>query len=184
MRRAPAVWLLLAALAIGVIAMERAGVFAPPPPTDAHGHALDAGPRYLVGIPVDRWAAAEIVVDGAARRFDRGSDGLWRHGAAGGAEESARIAGALEVFARARVTREVSASRDVAAYGVLAPRLSVALWTEDRDAPAARYAFGDLAPDELSRYVLLFGEFLTVTVPEYHAANLVDLAAGFAAPEG
>lgn len=176
--RTPAVWLALAALGAGVFAMDRAGVFAPPPRTDAHGHALGAGPRFLVRTPADRLTAAEIVVDGAAWRFDRDANGAWRHGEDGGAELSARIGAALEAFGRARIVREVTASREVKAYGVLAPRISVVLYADDSDAPRERYFFGDSAPDGLNRYVLIFGEFLVVTVPEYHVENLAALVAG------
>lgn len=176
--RTPAVWLTLAALAAGAFALDRAGVFAPPPRTDAHGHALGAGPRFLVRTPIDRLAAAEIVVDGAAWRFDRGADGAWRRGADhGGAELSARIGAALEAFGRARIVREVTASREVKAYGVLAPRISVVLYADDSGVPRERYFFGDPAPDGLNRYVLIFGEFLVVTVPEYHVENLAALVA-------
>ncbi len=175
--RTPAIWLALAALAAGVFALDRAGVFAPPPPTDAHGHVLGAGPRFLVRTPIDRLAGAEIAIDGVARRFDRGANGAWRHGETGGAELSARIAAALEAFGRARIVREVTASRDVKAYGVLAPRMSVVLYADDSGVPRERYFFGDPAPDGLNRYVLIFGEFLVVTVPEYHVENLAALVA-------
>ena len=181
--RLPAVWLALAALAGGIIVLDRTGALAPPPRTDSHGHALDSGPRYLVRVPVADLTAAEIVVDGETWRFDRDEAGTWRH-SAGGADDpgaAAHIALALEVFGRAQVTREITGSRDVKAYGVLTPGLSVLLYAGG-GVPAARYFFGDVAPDGFSRYVLVFGEFLVVTVPEYHAANLTTLAASFGAP--
>ena len=176
--RAPAVWLALAALAVGAAALHRAGYLAPPPATDSHGHALGPGPRFLVSLPFERVAAAEIAFGETTRRFERDESGAWREGESRDADVSARIETALSAFGRARIVREITASPDVKAYGVLTPRLSVALWTRDAQAPAARYFFGDLAPDELNRYVLVSGEFLVVTVPEYHAANLIGLVGG------
>ena len=182
--RAPLAWLALAALAAGIVAMDRAGVFAPAARTDSHGHALDRGPRYLVRLPAEQLTAAEIVVGGTAWRFDRDETGAWRHGDGDNAGASARIENAIAVLTRAQITREITGERDVKAYGVLAPEISVLLHTGGGTAPAARFYFGDLAPDELSRYVLIFGEFLVVTVPEYHTANLVALTQSFAPREG
>ncbi len=170
--RAPMVWLAAAVLAAGLVAADRMDLFTPPR-TDAHGHALNKGPRWLVSLPGEQWTAAEITVDGEKRRVTRDGNGVWRHD--GSAAASAAIAQALEVFGRAQVMREITASRDVGAYGVLRPRVSVAVYTSGSSMPAGRYFFGDLAPDELNRYVLISGEFLVVLVPEYHVENLVSL---------
>ena len=177
--RALGVWAAAAALAAGIAVSEGAGLFAPPPRTDSHGHTIGQGPRYLVRVPMEQLTAVEIAVGEGVWRFDRGADGVWRHGGDDGTDASARIEQAMGMFGRAQITREIGGSRDVKRYGVLTPEVSVSLFADDPESPAARYFFGDVAPDELSRYVLLFGEFLVVTVPEYHTANLTGLTADF-----
>ena len=44
--------------------------------------------------------------------------------------------------------------------------------------PALSLEIGDLAPDGLSRYVLVAGQGMVVTIPNYHVANLTALLAG------
>ena len=147
--RTPAVWLVLAALAAGAAVFDHVG------PREGHddGHGHGAGPRLLVSAPIGSLAAAEIVFDGALWRFERDGSGAWRHGETRDADASARIAAAFDVLGRAQTVRELPEAGDPDLYGVSDPFLSLALWTRDADAPA-RYLFGDMAPDGLSRYVL------------------------------
>ena len=47
--------------------------------------------------------------------------------------------------------------------------------------PLAQYAVGDIAPDTLSRYVLVVGSSTVVTIPNYQIDNmlaLIDTVAG------
>ena len=172
--RALAVWLTLAALVAGAALFEHVGIHPPDDGHDDHGHG--SGPRALLETPVESLAAAEIVMGDALWRFERDPAGAWTHGAAGDPE--GRIAAALSVLGRARIVRELPAARDVERYGVAAPQLSLALRPHGADTPA-RYVFGDLAPDGLNRYVLVAGESLVVTVPEYHTDNLIGLVRSF-----
>ncbi len=174
----PAIWLALIVLAGGVFTLDRTGVFAPESETDEHGHGAETGPRYLVEAPIEHLTAIEIAVDGVTWRFDRDESGTWRHGETVDTAASERIADALAVLGRARVLREVAETEDAEGYGVHEPALSVILHEEDHDDPL-RYLFGDLAPDELNRYVLSYDEPAIVTVPDYHAANLVALTESF-----
>ena len=50
--------------------------------------------------------------------------------------------------------------------------------------PLAQYAIGDLAPDMLSRYVLIVGSAAVATIPNYQIDNLlavIEAVAGKAA---
>ena len=47
--------------------------------------------------------------------------------------------------------------------------------------PLAQYAVGDLAPDTLSRYVLVVGSAVVATIPNYqidHLLGLIEAVAG------
>ena len=149
--RTPAVWLVLAALAAGAAVFDHVGHREAH--DDGHGHGHGAGPRLLVSAPIGSLAAAEIVFDGALWRFERDGSGAWSGGDARDADAAARIAAAFDVLGRAQTVRELPEAGDPDLYGVSDPFLSLALWTRDADAPA-RYLFGDMAPDGLSRYVL------------------------------
>ena len=151
--RTPAVWLVLAALAAGAAVFDRVGHREAHDDGHGHGHGHGAGPRPLVSEPIGSLAAAEIVFDGALWRFERDGSGAWSGGDARDADASARIAAAFDVLGRAQTVRELPEAGDPDLYGVSDPFLSLALWTRDADAPA-RYLFGDMAPDGLSRYVL------------------------------
>ncbi|MDP6954211.1 MAG: hypothetical protein QGF53_15775 [Alphaproteobacteria bacterium] len=161
---------------------ESTGQFTQPAARDGHGHAIGPGPQFLVNTPLEQVSSITISLDAEEFTLRRDNAGGWRYG---DAPSSEAIGQSLTVFARARIKREITVGRDVAPYGVLRPAMSLSLFGASETKPIARYFFGDLAPDELSRYVMLSGELKVVTIPEYHADNLRQLVAALspAAPE-
>jgi hypothetical protein len=185
--RRPLLWgfVLLAAIAVSVYAVrdEDAGHHA-----DEHAEAVE----YLVS--VGDVAAVELLHAGRLFRFDRTGDGQWflhpdAHSHAPGAdradhahavapESSERIAKALGLFARARIERPVGAADDRARFGLTFPDLVVAVFAPGKPRAALTLEVGDVAPDGLSRYVLIVERGAVVTIPNYHIANLTGLLKG------
>src|SRR2546430_17394042 len=50
--------------------------------------------------------------------------------------------------------------------------------------PLAQYAVGDIAPDTVSRYVLIVGRSVVTTIPNYQIANVLALVAAVASEPG
>jgi hypothetical protein len=181
------VWLALAVLVAAIVTLEYRDRRDRGP---GAGGARDA--RALVPVPVEHLAAVEIADRGRLHRFERDAAGAWFyhgvHTAATGDHTHAtdralaeRIAHALAAFARARTEREFPLDGDGAAYGVAAPEVVILLYEPRRAQPLAQYAVGGLAPDTLSRYVVVVGSRRVVTIPGYQIDNLlalVDAAAG------
>jgi len=155
-----------------------------------HEEAVD----LLVPLPPERMAAVELLKAGQLTRFDRAEDGAWflhpdaqghaaaaraGHAHAGTPEDAERIAKAFAMFSRARVERRIGpAGEERRRFGLLFPDLVVAVYEVGRVQPALSLEIGDLAPDGLSRYVLVAGSGVVVTIPNYHVANLTALLAG------
>ena len=99
---------------------------------------------------------------------------------------SARIASAVVAFGRTRRERDFALERDGAAYGVATPEMVVLVYGTRPGQPLAQYAVGHVAPDALSRYVMVVGKPVVVTIPNYQIENLLALvrAASEAAASG
>lgn len=154
---------------------------------DEHGEAVD----YLVPVPPAEMAAVELLKAGQLTRFDRAGDGSWflhpdaqghaaglgaGHAHAGPPEAAERIARAFAMFSRARVERRIGpAGEERKRFGLLFPDLVVAVYVAGKAQPAFGLEVGDLAPDGLSRYVLVAGSGVVVTIPNYHVTNLTAL---------
>ena len=54
-------------------------------------------------------------------------------------------------------------------------RDDILVYTSDLVRPSIRYSVGDLAPDELSRYVHIVGGSEVVSIPDYQIRNLREL---------
>jgi hypothetical protein len=175
------VWLLLGVVALGIGALEW---------TDrlraTSGSAGGPDPRLLLPVPLSELGAIEIADAGRLHRFERDATGAWfYHGAHGGAEgphrhdpdpaRADRIARAFAAFGRTRVERDFPLGRDGAAYGVSAPELVILVYRPGQSQPLVQYAVGHLAPDTVSRYVMVVGHPVVVTIPAYQIDNLRDL---------
>jgi hypothetical protein len=175
------VWTLLAVLIALIVVVEyRDRRHAASPTTDA------ADARMLLPVPVDRVGAIEIADAGRLHRFERDASGAWfYHGVHSGAESShthaadpalaERIGRTMAAFGRTRLEREFPLGRDGAVYGVNAPEVVVVIYRPGQSQPLAQYAIGHVAPDTVSRYVLVVGRPTVATIPGYQVDNLLTL---------
>jgi len=143
-------------------------------------------PRLLLPVPVDRVGAIEIADAGRLHRFERDASGTWfYHGVHSGAESrhthaadpalAERIGRTMAAFGRTRLEREFPLGRDGADYGVNAPEVVVVVYRPGQSQPLAQYAIGHVAPDTVSRYVLVVGRPMVATIPGYQVDNLLTL---------
>jgi len=49
------------------------------------------------------------------------------------------------------------------------------VYGQDRNTPISQFAFGDVAPDNLSRYIHLVGSDQVATIADYQYSNLIEL---------
>ncbi|HYD67969.1 DUF4340 domain-containing protein [Azospirillum sp.] len=183
----PLLWgaVLLAGVAASVYAVRDGG---DAHHADEHAEAVE----YLVAVP--DVAAVELLHAGRLARFDRTGEGHWflhpdahshapgdaraDHAHAVAPESSERIGKALGLFARARIERPVGTAEDRARFGLTFPDLVVAVFAPGKPRAALTLEVGDVAPDGLSRYVLIVERGTVVTIPNYHIANLTGLLKG------
>ena len=106
---------------------------------------------------------------------------------------SERIAKSLGLLGRARIERRFELTDDDP-FGVTKPDMIILVYVTDLVTPRIRYSVGDVAPDELSRYVHIVagsgvvsipgyqnpymnvvGGSEVVSIPDYHIRNLREL---------
>ena len=189
-----AVWLLLVGLVGAIVVSERADLVVPQPQPDHHG---SSAARQLLPVPVQQLGAIEVVHGRTLHRFERDAAGLWFyhvHGSDTGAAEghshiadpamAQRLGDAFAAFGRTRLERQFALKTDARDYGVSTPEMLILVYRPDDLQPLAQYAIGDLAPDMLSRYVLIVGSAAVATIPNYQIDNLlavIEAVAGKAA---
>jgi hypothetical protein len=156
-------------------------------------------PRMLLPVPVDQLSAVEIAYDDNIHRFDRDAAGAWfyhAHVAKPGPEgESGHshqtdqalaefIAEKFTQFARTRMERDIARGGTGEAYGLERPFMLINIYGADPLQPLARYMVGDVAPDTVSRYVMVSDAQVVITIPDFHIDNLIDLIDGVTKPAG
>ncbi len=142
----------------------------------------------LVALPYADWAAVEGLHRGERVRFERDAAGAWfRHDSVAGEAsghthrsdpaEAERIQGVLQTFSRARIERTLSAdAQHLARYGLGNPALILLI--HDHDGRVRQtLEFGDVAPDQLSRYLHLPQTRQALTVANFHVLALMSLMA-------
>lgn len=142
----------------------------------------------LAVAPYDDWAAVEYLHRGIRMRFERDGAGHWfRHdrlaGEIAGHVHSAdpaaaeRISSVLVTFSRTRIERTlVSNPARLADLGLDNPALIVLI--QGRDGRVLQtIELGEVAPDQLSRYVQLPQTHQVHTIPNFHAIALLSLLA-------
>ena len=180
-----AVWLLLVVLVGAIVVIERTDRLRLKPRRDSH-----ASPevRLLLPVPVDELGAIEVVHGRTLHRFERDAAGAWFYHVHGVNTASAeghsheadpalaeRIAYAFAAFGRTRLERQFALQTHANDYGVTTPQMLILVYWPNAMQPLAQYAIGDLAPDALSRYVLVVGSSTVVTIPNYQIDNLLAL---------
>jgi hypothetical protein len=190
-RRLVVVWALLGVLVTGIAILEYVDH------RRARSADREADARLLLPVPVDQLGAVEIADAGRLHRFERDARGTWfYHGVHTGAESAhqhaadpalaERIGRVLAAFARTRVERDFALGRDGPDYGVTSPEILVLLYRPGQVQPLVQYAVGHVAPDTVSRYVMVVGRPVVVTIPNYQIENVMTLvrAAGATPPAG
>ena len=134
------------------------------------------------------WTAVELLYRDERARLERDSAGRWfRHAARPGeaadhahtldAAAAERIDAALATFSRTRVERVLAADpSQLARYGLANPPLIVLV--HSRGARGIQsIEFGEVAPDQLSRYVHPPQTHSAYTIADYQARGLLSLIA-------
>jgi hypothetical protein len=175
-----AVWAVLAVLVVVIVALELRDAGRAPSGAAADSH-------LLVPVPMDELGAVEIAEAGRLHRFERDAAGAWfYHGVHAGGEAAhthapdpvlaQRIERAVAAFTRTRTERQFALERrDAAAYGVATPDIVVLVYRPQQAQPLTQYAVGGIAPDTVSRYVLVVGRPVVFTIPGYQIDNLLAL---------
>lgn len=179
-RKLIAVWLLLAALVVTIVLIER------------HDRVTSSAPesgrdeRLLLPVAIEELGAIEVAHEGTLHQFERDATGAWfYHGVHSGAQQqhahnsdpatAARIEKAFAGFGRARMERQFPLNLQADEFGVTRPEMFIMVYRPKEIQPLSRYAVGMIAPDKLSRYVLPVGSSWVVTIAEYQITNLLDL---------
>ncbi len=149
--------------------------------------AVPSGPQRVMPAALEEIGAIEIAVEGV-HRFSRDDTGAWfYHGVHDGPqaahehdpdpEMSLTIKKAFEALARARIERRLEMPEKDDPFGVTRPNMIILVYLAGQIEPRIRYHVGDLAPDELSRYLHVADTRDVITLPNYQIANLEKLLA-------
>lgn len=179
-RRSAVVWGVLAVLlaVIGLLEYRERG--------EGPDAAPPSDPRTLLPVPAAELGALEISNRGQLHRFERDASGGWfyhgvhtaatgDHTHAAAPELSERIERAVAALGRARSEREFELVGDGAGYGLTAPEMIILVYAPDRSRPLAQFVVGALAPDTVSRYLMVVGHRRVLTIPGYQIDNLLGL---------
>jgi Domain of unknown function (DUF4340) len=186
-RRLVIVWVLLLGLVAAIVLLGRERQVIVAGKGEEHS-GVPSGDRRLLPAPMAQLGVIEIAYGGALHRFERDAQGAWfyhahatnaaavaNHTHRADAAVARRIEKAFAGFENARREREFP-NDPSADFGVAAPQMFVVVYGRDTSAPPLmRYAIGNLAPDNFSRYVLPTGSASVVTIANYQFDNLANL---------
>ena len=192
-RRVLIVWVVLAALIAGVVALEIRNRSRIPERVAEHIPGAE-GSRVLLPVPVAQLGVIEIVQAGTQHRFERDAAGAWfYHGVHATAQaahahqtdpaQAEIIDKAFAALGRTRMERQLKIDVQTGAYGLTSPQMIIIVYAKDNPLPLAQFAVGDVAPDVLSRYVLPVGGNYVVTIANYQIDNLLGLIKNMATAE-
>ncbi len=147
---------------------------------------IPSGPQMVMPAPLEEIGAIEIAVAGNLHRFSRDETGAWfYHGVHAGPqsahehvpnpEMSEKIAKAFGALSRARIERRLEMPENGDPFNVTRPDMIILVYLTGQLEPRMRYSVGDLAPDDLSRYIHVAGTRDVITIPDYQIRNLLDL---------
>ena len=148
---------------------------------------MAADERSLLPLKLEAINAIEVAYQGNLFRFERDQAGTWfyhahgvntgiqaQHGHVANAAQAEKIDTRLAGLGRARMERKLDPDNKEE-YGVTRPQMLILVYVKESTEPLAQYAVGDLAPDKLSRYVMLVDTGDVVTIANYQIQNLIDL---------
>lgn len=142
--------------------------------------------KRLLPVPIEDIGVVEVMAEGTMHRFERAPNGRWfYHGVHDSSQpghehtidsaQSDTIAHALTGFGRMQREQQIPLKGGDDEYGITRPTMFIIVYRTSTEAPLARYAAGNVAPDGVSRYLLPVGSNEIVTVPEFHMKNLLGL---------
>jgi len=143
-------------------------------------------PRLLLPVALEQVGAIEVAHAGAVHRFERDAAGAWFYHGVHIKSDAAhthkadpaiaeRIEKALQGFGRARMERDLPSGLSVQQYGLANPQMVILVYRPNELQPLLQVAVGDVAPDKLSRYVMVVGRSSVVTIANYQIDNLLAL---------
>ena len=148
---------------------------------------MAADERSLLPLKLDAISAVEVAYEGNLYRFERDEAGTWfyhahgvntgiqaQHGHVADPVQATEIDTRLAGLGRARMERKLD-PKNKEQYGVTRPQMLILVYIKESSEPLSQYAVGDLAPDKLSRYVMLVDTGDVVTIANYQIQNLIDL---------
>jgi hypothetical protein len=179
-RKLVTVWLVLTALVVSIILIER------------HDRRVTEIPktsreeRLLIPVAIEELGAVEIAHSGTLHRFERDATGAWfyhgvhsatqaEHAHTSDPATAARIEKAFAGLGRARMERQFPLNLQADEFGVTRPEMFIMVYLPKQLQPLSRYAVGTLAPDKVSRYVLPVGSSWVVTIADFQIDNLLSL---------
>ena len=191
-RRVLIVWLVLAALIVGIAAMEFRNRSRLPESVAEHVPGAE-GSRVLIPAPIADLGAIELGHAGTLHRFERDAGGAWfYHGVHANAQaahahqtdpaQAQTIDKAFAALGRTRMERQFKLDVQSGNYGLASPQMIILVYGKGNPQPLAQYAVGDVAPDDQSRYVLPVGSSYVVTIANYQIDNLLRLIEAMAVP--
>jgi hypothetical protein len=142
--------------------------------------------RNVIPIPIEQVGALEVAHAGALHRFERDAEGVWLYHSAHAPVDGAHghqadpaladvIRTKLLGFARAHRERTIPYDPKTQDYGLANPQTLLLVYRKGETQPLTQFAFGESAPDGLSRYVLEMGAPNVFTLANFQYENLVSL---------
>lgn len=179
-----AVWgvlLVLVGTIVGIELLDRASS-----QDEGSGDRAGRDPRLLVPVVLEEIGVIEVAHAGAVHRFERDAGGAWFYYGIHASSDAThlhradpamaqRIEIAFQGFGRTRMERRLPASQGLQQYGLSTPQMVILVYRPRELAPLLQVAVGDVAPDALSRYVMVVGSSSAVTIANYQIDNLLGL---------
>jgi len=142
--------------------------------------------RNVISVPIEQVGALEIAHAGALHRFERDAEGVWLYHSAHapvdgshGHQADPALADVIRTkligFARAHRERSFPYDPKTQDYGLANPKTLLLVYRKGETQPLTQFAFGESAPDGLSRYVLEMGATSVFTIANFQYENLVSL---------
>ncbi len=177
------VWSVLSSLLM-IIFLVNMGVKTRSPEEYNERKKASVNNKFVVPGQIESIGALEIIIGGEAHRYQRTKAGNWIYHQEYGdstknherttVDQHSKIQYALTGFGRAQKERVFKYNPLADEYGVSNPKIYLIIYTHASDSlPWRKIAVGDVAPDTVSRYILI--GFTIFTIANFHIDNLVKL---------
>ncbi|MAW33163.1 MAG: hypothetical protein CMK56_02005 [Proteobacteria bacterium] len=175
-------WTILAVLLLIIGLLKSKGLDEQKP---VHNHKFHGTSKFLIPDKIDGIGAIEIVISQKIHRYQKNDKNIWffhmphaghhkthSHDTIG--EYTDVIAGTLTGFGRTQKERNFSFDLRKDEYGVVNSNMYILIFKDPNDlSPDLRISVGDVAPDTLSRYILVKSQVFTIA--NFHIEKLLNL---------